>query len=72
MGLNSDAAAICWDSFKLQKAGADLGKMLINLLQNERGRRKLLVGGEGVFADMVGPREIFSILTSYENLDWFP
>ena len=37
-------------------AGADLGKMLTDLLQNERRRRKLLRG--------MLPREIFSILTT--------
>ena len=40
-------------------AGADLGKMLTDLLQNERRRRKL-IGGSG---NML-PREIFSILTT--------
>ena len=36
---------------------AYLGKMLTDLLQNERRRSKFLEGSEGMF-----PREIFSIL----------
>ena len=40
-------------------AGADLRKMLTDLLQNERRRRKLLERSGGMF-----PREIFSILTT--------
>ena len=42
-----------------RRAGADLGKIVTDLLQNERRRRKLLGGCGGML-----PREIFSILTT--------
>jgi len=46
-------------------AGADLGKMLTNLLQNERQRRKVQGGSGGM-----PPQEIFSILTTLSTHSW--